>query len=90
MRHPRPHLRNSKTQRPLIVTDHPANPITQRFDRLEDASLEGGVVSREHGHHLQGQVKLQFPHDVQSPITFFGLERINRQGIVNLIDRSLT
>jgi len=58
MRHPRPHLRNGKTQRPLIITDHPANPMAQRCDRLEDASLEGGVSSREDGHHLQNQAKL--------------------------------
>jgi hypothetical protein len=37
-------MSHGSAQRRLIITDHTANPIAQRLDRLEEASLKGDVV----------------------------------------------
>jgi hypothetical protein len=62
----------------LIVTDDATNPIPQRFDGLEHLPRQGLVPRWQYRHHLQHQAELQFPHDVQCPVPFLRLKRIDR------------
>ena len=62
----------------LIVTDDPAHPIAQRLDGLKHTALQGSVIRRQHGRHLQHQAELQFPCDIQGGVALLGFEGIHR------------
>jgi hypothetical protein len=51
-------------QRFLIVADHPAHPIAQILDGLEQASLQGGLTGREQRYLVQDETELQLADNV--------------------------
>lgn len=70
---------HGQQQGALIVTDDAANPIAQSFDGLKHPALQGTVICRQYGRHLQHQAELQFPRHIQGRVAFLGLESVNGQ-----------
>lgn len=63
----------------LIITDHAAQTIAQRLDRLKHSAFQGPVIRGQQGSHSQHQAELQFAHDVQGRVALFRLEGIDPQ-----------
>jgi hypothetical protein len=78
MTYPGKDLGHGHLERLLIVTDDAANSIAQRCEGLKHLTLQGLVPRRQYRSPLQHQAELQFPHNIQRPVTFLRLEGIDR------------
>ena len=70
-------MRHRQLKSLLIITDHAAQAIAQRLDRLQHAAFQGLVIGGQQGDHVHDQAELQFPGHVQRVVALLGLERIN-------------